>query len=1336
MAQQRSREDYKVAWICPLEVEQIAAMEMLDEEHPALPKSPADHNVYSLGSINGHNVVIAGLHQPGNCPAATVVAQMRMTFPNLRFGLLVGIGGGVPVKTDNGIIRLGHVVVSKPTGGHSGALQYDHGKAKDGHFERTGALAPPPAVLLNAAQALAVQRARLDNDPVQHDVRRIDTARRRLRQFQYPGEQNDHLFPSNYVHQRQGASCATDCDPSKRIPRTSDDNHTFVTVHRGNIASGELVVKNASLRDTLAQEHGLLCFEMEAAGAIADFPCLVVRGISDYCDSHKNDTWHGYAAAVAAAYARQLFFHLPVDEVQRCSGFETQAGSDLYALPFKLSGVNSVNHFVARQEELGRLHKALKWTGERRTVVFHGLGGMAQRIVSEGTPTAYVQNAITNGDLDEVVGSIKRWLNEPKNNHWLVIYDNYDDFTLRKSRSAIEEVVSDTGNENDTSETGSKAYDIRPFLPDTEHGAVLITTRSSSVKLGQRIQLGKLADVKDSLAILASTSGRSDLSEDPDATTLIKKLDGLPLALATAGAYLDQVATSCKEYLAMYEKAWLRLQKESPELMEYDRALYTTWDISLRHIKRQNQYASKLLQLWAYFDNHDIWYELLRAANSEKILWLEKLTEDKLSFEAVMRVLCEYGLAEPNAHSQEVGLESTGYSMHGCVHAWTIHVLNTEINQELGWIAMQSVASHVPSRKQSKYWVVQRRLLQHADRCVEIFKNSADEEDGPWVFHAFGLLYADQGQLKDAEAMYQRALQGKEKALGPDHTSTLDTVNNLGILYRNQGRLKEAEAMYERALQGYEKALGPHHTSTLDTVNNLGLLYSDQGRLKEAEDMYERALQGKEKALGPYHTSTLNTINNLGILYRNQGRLKEAEAMYERALQGKEKALGPHHTSTLDTVNNLGLLYSRARMLLVGLLMGPALQTGPRTQTGAIQVGRDTAAAVCLEQGHPSGTILRLARNLGVPEDVASRLQGILHDLNAVALREKRPQDVENEILLKIATLTQDKIQALLERICRREVQDSIAETTAKRLPLDDMEDANFREWASNLSLLASLDPTSDPAFLIPHIRWASRARWSYSEELEVIFALEDGSLPLWLKHVYKIGRYYAATKAMLKLAVKEPKIFTGIHVQPVEAPRQENFSLGNQKEPLLTVLTKMALADPQKLRQELGRTWLTDDPETKFRRACRVNLIVHAEMQLISFYDHHPDLIPRLLFMGTSKKACYLCHEYMSRHPLTIGISASHQKLYPAWLLAPCSSAIRKKHKALLWEFSRHLEETAAHELQTRLGIRRPATMDSTAGPSMTTTATLSTGFWSSKPSLSDEVTDEETLSGASEIK
>ncbi|KAF2813522.1 uncharacterized protein BDZ99DRAFT_517773 [Mytilinidion resinicola] len=116
--------------------------------------------------------------------------------------------------------------------------------------------------------------------------------------------------------------------------------------------------------------------------------------------------------------------------------------------------------------------------------------------------------------------------------------------------------------------------------------------------------------------------------------------------------------------------------------------------------------------------------------------------------------------------------------------------------------------------------------------------------------------------------MYQRALQGKEKAGVPEH-SILKELNNLGILYKNLGRLNEAEKMYQRALQGYEKAWGPEHTSTLNTVNNLGLLYADLGRHNEAEKMYHRALNGFEKRLGYEHERCRRLRRVLAALERS-----------------------------------------------------------------------------------------------------------------------------------------------------------------------------------------------------------------------------------------------------------------------------------------------------------------------------------------------------------------------------------------------------------------------------------------------------------------------------------
>ena len=181
---------------------------MLDQKHDKLPQSPNDHNVYILGSINGHNVVIASLPTTGNTSTATVVTQLRNTFRKVRFGLLVGIGGGVPTETADGNIHLGDVVVSKPEKLHNGTIQYDHGKAlPDGTFERTGSLQPPPTVLVNAAQALSTEQWTTDDDLLVPHLQRINTGIRGLRRYKYPGSGRDYVYKSDYVHPGSDSSC-------------------------------------------------------------------------------------------------------------------------------------------------------------------------------------------------------------------------------------------------------------------------------------------------------------------------------------------------------------------------------------------------------------------------------------------------------------------------------------------------------------------------------------------------------------------------------------------------------------------------------------------------------------------------------------------------------------------------------------------------------------------------------------------------------------------------------------------------------------------------------------------------------------------------------------------------------------------------------------------------------------------------------------------------------------------------------------------------------------------------------------------------------------------------
>ena len=204
---------------------------------------------------------------------------------------------------------------------------------------------------------------------------------------------------------------------------------------------------------------------------------------------------------------------------------------------------------------------------------------------------------------------------------------------------------------------------------------------------------------------------------DPDVIKLAEELDGLPLALATAGAYLDQTALSFSDYLRLYKGSWTKLLKMSPELSSYeDRTLYSTWQLSFDRVKQQNELSSKLLRLWAYFDNQDIWFELLRHGDSADPEWIRELTKDELSFNGAVRVLSDHGLVEVNTSSQE-RMESRGYSIHSCVHSWMINVLNQEWDSDLAKLALKFVGSHVPGKESAKWWLTERRLLQHAARC-------------------------------------------------------------------------------------------------------------------------------------------------------------------------------------------------------------------------------------------------------------------------------------------------------------------------------------------------------------------------------------------------------------------------------------------------------------------------------------------------------------------------------------------------------------------------------------------------------------------------------------------
>lgn len=303
-----------MGWICALPAEMAAALGMLDQQHNPLEQDPHDENNYVLGCIGVHNVVLACLLSgvTGLTSAAAVAIQMSASFKWLRFGLMVGVGGGVPSQEHD--IRLGDVVVSKPSGTFGGVIQYDFGKTMEkGRFMRTGSLNKPPNVLLTALSNLEAKHLMEDSELSRHITQVVMRYPKMRPQFTHPGKQEDHLYEAEYDHQRDNASCAH-CDASRLMDREARSSDAPV-VHYGLVASGSQVMKHGGTRDQLRRELDVLCFEMEAAGLMDRFPCLVIRGICGYADSHRNKRWQGYAAATAAAYAKELLSVMPAKQV-------------------------------------------------------------------------------------------------------------------------------------------------------------------------------------------------------------------------------------------------------------------------------------------------------------------------------------------------------------------------------------------------------------------------------------------------------------------------------------------------------------------------------------------------------------------------------------------------------------------------------------------------------------------------------------------------------------------------------------------------------------------------------------------------------------------------------------------------------------------------------------------------------------------------------------------------------------------------------------------------------------------------------------------------------------
>ncbi|KAF3159958.1 hypothetical protein TWF751_000510 [Orbilia oligospora] len=886
--------DYSVGWICAIPIELTAVLAILDETYPQIDAADGDTNFYKFGRIGSHNVVISCLPagRYGITNAGIVATHMRSKFSKLRFGLMVGVGGGAP--SGNNDIRLGDLVISQPTGVSGGVIQYDFGKAmENGEFQRIGSLNAPPSILLNAVAFIkAEDQAKLGQkiSEIAQEIEEIDS------KFQYPGQETDILFRADYNHVpgegRQRETCKS-CDNSKVVPRP-ERKYDHPYFHYGIIASGNQVIKDGIKRNSISAQTGALCFEMEAAGLMNDFPCLVIRGICDYSDGHKNKRWQQYAALVAAIYAKELLLQIPAVSKDGVDDADTQREKIKeinFVVPFHMPSPRNRN-FVGRAEKLRQVYEYFSGPNSidiPRVFALTGTGGMGktqialeyayrhhhdytavfwvssasedtirtsfidimQRIVKEqaritwpesppdyqaigsklGIPGLIDRKGTVSANLeavDNIRSALFSWLQLPGNSRWLLIFDNADDL---------------------------ETFSIQKYIPNQGSGAILITSRRPEFSQSARqVDLEGL-DSKSAVALLLNLAHLTDSGVlESEAMTLVKKLGFMPLAISHAGCYIHEAQLPLGNYLSYYNKAFMAVQSRKPRFgwnYRNDTAA-TTWEVSFSRVEEQDKEAALLLLVCSYLNPEEIF---------------DNLWEDELLDNVEIKII-RFGI----------------FSVHPVVHSWARERSGQPECFKTIRHAVQLLGKASQRRdvsRDSNEWKAreERRVVSHLEYLHQYLKPlfsaflQEERESNNQMFfdhvHNIALVFSNQGKYDEAMQWYTRALAGCEKALGKDHPSTLDTVHNIAGVFSNQGKYDEAMRWYQRAISGREKALGKDHPSTLDTVNNIALVFSNQGKYDEAMQWYERALAGKEKALGKSHPSTLATAECLSTLIIN-----------------------------------------------------------------------------------------------------------------------------------------------------------------------------------------------------------------------------------------------------------------------------------------------------------------------------------------------------------------------------------------------------------------------------------------------------------------------------------
>jgi tetratricopeptide (TPR) repeat protein/transcriptional regulator with XRE-family HTH domain len=479
-------------------------------------------------------------------------------------------------------------------------------------------------------------------------------------------------------------------------------------------------------------------------------------------------------------------------------------------------------------------------------------------------------------DQHKLITAILRWL-EACPQPWLLIFDSADEPAL-----------------------------IQPYLPQLGQGSILLTTRAHAISwLAAPLEVEQMGLVEGTRLLLHRALRLQATDEEcNEATNIVIALDGFPLALDQAGAYIEETGCSFSDYFQLYEqhRATL-LARRGRQATNYPASVVTTWEISFQKIAQSQPAAAELLRLCAFLFPDYIPEELLTQGAPYWPPLLQEAVTDLLRFNELLEALLAFSLIKRQTQERLL-------SLHRLVQAVQQDQMNLEEQRQWAERVVRATTAVFPEEVKATTWQLCQRYLAQAQECTLFIQNYTFTfaEAASLLFRTANYLY-DHALYEQAESLYLQALAIREQILGFDHTDVAVLLHRLARLYSQKGMYDRAEPLLQRALRIQEQALGPDHPDVAASLYSLATCYSRREKGERAESFFQRALSIWEQTLGPTHPNLAGPLDALGILYARKKRYERAESFFQRALSIREQILGSDHPDVAASLNNLANFY-------------------------------------------------------------------------------------------------------------------------------------------------------------------------------------------------------------------------------------------------------------------------------------------------------------------------------------------------------------------------------------------------------------------------------------------